>query len=134
MEAQRQRWGDQLPGEQEALFPRLLACDETEVHKLLAFCTAYSLNAVRSREVEQPIADQIAQALNLNMTDWWKPTRASYLAAVPKSKVLEAVTEAVSAEAAATLTGMKKDQLMTAAELKLAGKGWLPRPLRATPL
>lgn len=129
-EARRERLGDMLPGEQSGLMAWVLGRDEVDVLELIAFCTAATINMVRSREAAQPVADQIAQALQLDMADWWTPTPASYLSAVPKAKVLEAVTEAVSAEAAATLAGMKKDALVGAAEQKLAGTRWLPKPLR----
>lgn len=130
-EARRERLGDSLPGEQAGLMAWVLGRDETDVLELIAFCTAATLNTVQGREAPQPVAQQIAQALQLDMADWWQPTQASYLNAVPKAKVLEAVTEAVSAEEAATLAGLKKDALVGAAERKLEGKRWLPKPLRA---
>jgi ParB family chromosome partitioning protein len=132
-EARRERLGDSLPGEKAGLMAWMLGRDDTDVLDVIAFCTAATLNAVQGREAPQPVADQIAQALDLDMADWWQPTQASYLAAVPKAKVLEAVTEAVSAEEAVTLAGMKKDALVGAAERKLEGSRWLPKPLRMTP-
>ncbi len=110
----------------------MLGRDETDVMEIIAFCTAATLNTVQGREAPQPVASQIAQALQLDMADWWTPTQASYLAAVPKAKVLEAITEALSAEEAATLAGMKKDALVGVAERKLEGSRWLPKPLRVT--
>jgi ParB family transcriptional regulator, chromosome partitioning protein len=129
-EARRERLGDSLPGEQAGLMAWVLGRDETDVLDLIAFCTAATINTVRGREAPQPVADQIAQALQLDMADWWKPTQASYLAAVPKAKVIEAVSEAVSAEEASVLAGMKKEALVGAAERKLEGLRWLPKPLR----
>jgi ParB family chromosome partitioning protein len=69
------------------------------------------------------------------MTTYWKPTRASYLNHVPKQRIIDVVTRAVSAEAAAPLAGMKKADAAAAAELRLADSGWLPEVLtnRATP-
>lgn len=44
--------------------------------------------------------------------------------------MLEAVTEAVGAEEAGRIAGMKKPDMAEAAERLLAGRGWLPPVLR----
>jgi hypothetical protein len=44
------------------------------------------------------------------MADWWEPTRESYLAHVPKARLLEAVREGVLEEAAARLAGRMLDR------------------------
>jgi ParB family transcriptional regulator, chromosome partitioning protein len=64
------------------------------------------------------------------MANWWEPTAVNYLRQVPKALILDAVGEAVSAEAAAPLAKLKKDELVAAAEALMAGKGWLPTVLR----
>ena len=64
-------------------------------------------------------------------TDWWTPTAGSYLAQVPKARIVEAVTEAVSIEKAAPLAKLKKGEAVAAAEVLLQGTRWLPSPLRA---
>ena len=65
------------------------------------------------------------------MADWWTPTAGSYLAQVPKARIVEAVTEAVSIEKAAPLAKLKKGEAVAAAEALLQGTRWLPSPLRA---
>jgi ParB family chromosome partitioning protein len=75
-------------------------------------------------------ADQLATALDLDMARWWQPTGASYLSRVPKAKMLEAVSEGVTKGAAENLAKLKKDALVTHAEERLAGTGWLPAILR----
>ena len=50
------------------------------------------------------------------MADWWEPTGANYLRQVPKSLTIEAVSEADSAEAAALLAKLTKDELVVQAE------------------
>ena len=65
------------------------------------------------------------------MADWWTPTAGSYLAQVPKARIVEAVTEAVSVEKAAPLAKLKKGEAVAAAEVLLQGTRWLPSPLRA---
>jgi len=131
IEEQRKRWGDALPGTKSALLAWLLGRGQDEVLSLLAFCTACTVNAVRSVEHPLPVADAIVSALKLEMADWWKPSRASYLGAVSKAKIIEAVTEGVSAGAANGMAAMNKDELVAAAEQALDGSGWLPTPLRA---
>ena len=63
--------------------------------------------------------------------NWWSPTAGSYLAQVPKARIVEAVTEAVSIEKAAPLAKLKKGEAVAAAEALLQGTRWLPSPLRA---
>lgn len=65
------------------------------------------------------------------MADWWAPTAANYLRQVPKAQIIDTVSEAVSAEAAALLAKLKKDELVVQAEAQLAGKRWIPSLLRA---
>lgn len=75
-------------------------------------------------------ADRLAETVGLDMTGDWTPTVASYLGRVTKAKIAEAVREAVSAEAAERIGGMKKPDMAAEAETLLAGKGWLPGVLR----
>jgi len=50
---------------------------------------------------------------------------------VPKARIVEAVTEAVSVEKASPLAKLKKGEAVAAAEALLQGTRWLPSPLRA---
>ncbi|MBI1198963.1 MAG: chromosome partitioning protein ParB [Phenylobacterium sp.] len=68
---------------------------------------------------------------DLDMSGYWTPTVASYLGRVTKAGIGEAVREAVSAEAAERIGGLKKPDMASEAEALLAGKGWLPSLLRA---
>jgi ParB family chromosome partitioning protein len=49
---------------------------------------------------------------------------------VAKAQIIEAVTEGVNAEAAATLDGLKRAAMAERAEALLKGTGWLPSMLR----
>ena len=51
-----------------------------------------------------------------------------------KARILEAVREAKGEEAADRIAGLKKVEMVTAAEDLLSGTGWLPDPLRTPPL
>ena len=58
-----------------------------DLHDLLAFCTAVSINTVSGRE-NTPSDDVAAlmTALNLDMADWWEPTPENYLSHVSKDR------------------------------------------------
>jgi ParB family chromosome partitioning protein len=102
---------------------------------LLAYCAACSVDAVQKRHLRGDAehlghAGQLATALSLDMAAWWQPTAANYLNRVSKQRILEAVTEGVSPEAAENFAKLKKDALVAHAEQRLAGTGWLPALLR----
>lgn len=75
-------------------------------------------------------ADHLAGELSLDMTAYWSPAAESYFGRVSKSLILEAVTEAVSEDAARRISAAKKTDMAVAAEQLVAGTGWLPEPLR----
>jgi len=64
------------------------------------------------------------------MSRYWTVTGDSYLLRVTKAQIGEAVTEAVSAEAASRIADLKKTDMVEAAQALLAGTGWLPGLLR----
>ena len=64
------------------------------------------------------------------MTRTWTVTGESYLSRVTKPHILEAVRDGVSPEAAERMDGLKKAETVEAAEIALAGTGWLPPLLR----
>jgi ParB family chromosome partitioning protein len=78
------------------------------------------------------MADKLADAVSLDMTGYWRPTVRTYLGRITKARILEAVREAVSDEAADRMAQMKKQDMAEAAGQLLAGTGWLP-PLMRTP-
>ena len=65
-------------------------------------------------------ADKLAEAVSLDMTAHWRPTVRTYLGRVTKARILEAVREAVSDEAADRMADMKKQDMAEAAEQLLA--------------
>ena len=67
------------------------------------------------------------------MTAYWQPTAASYFGRVSKERILQAVREGASEQAAQNIARMKKQAMAEAAEAALAGKGWLPALLRQKP-
>jgi ParB family chromosome partitioning protein len=128
-------WEQKLPGRAEEFWDWLLVQDTATRLDLLAYCAGCSVNAVKKAQeradAERFIhADHLAAALDLDMAQWWQPTGASYLSRVSKAKMLEAVSEGVTKGAAENLAKLKKEALVTHAEERLAGTGWLPAILR----
>lgn len=76
------------------------------------------------------LVEQVATALRVDMADHWEATRETYFARVPKELMIAAVTEACGAAPAKTLGPLKKGDAAAKAEELIAGKRWLPKPLR----
>ena len=68
--------------------------------------------------------------MKLDMADWWTPTAQSYLSHIPKSQIVEAIKEIEPGQPTDAAAALKKDALVVLAAEKLAGKRWLPPPLR----
>ena len=60
--------------------------------------------------------DALAAAVGLGMAEWRTPTAGSYLAQVPKARIVEVVTEAVSVKKATPLAKLKKGKAVAATE------------------
>lgn len=130
VQARLDLWMERIPGDADRVFPWLLGQDDSALLDLLALCAARTLNGITTKAAS-PGADAIASAVGLDMADWWSATSASYLAQVPKAQIVEAVSEAISAEAGAALAKLKKGEAVAKAEAQLAGTRWLPTALRA---
>lgn len=129
-------WEKRLPEDAADLFGWLLAQESATVTRLITFCAAMSVDAVRGKQDRRDCprlahADALSTALGLDMAVWWEPTKERYLGRVSKTLILDAVAETVSKQAAENLATLKKDALVTRAATKLAGKGWLPAILRS---
>jgi len=129
IEAQRARWVEELPAKRSVLLPWLMQQDPgTTLLDLLAFCTGTLLDGIAGEE--KPLAiNALADALNLDMTKYWKPTRTTYFEHVSKARIAEVVSAAVSPKVATDLAKMKKADAAAAAELRLANVAWLPEIL-----
>lgn len=132
MEASIAGWEGRLPTEDQDLFAWLQTLSQADQLDLLAVCVAHTIDTQAAREdaAVHEHANQLAAAVDLDMSDWWQPTAGSYLASIPKTRRMEAVREAVSDEAAASIGAMKKDAMIGAAEQYLEGRRWLPAVLR----
>jgi len=72
---------------------------------------------------------ELADALILDISNWWQPTAETYLGRVSKEQIVEALREADKFRPY-DVADMKKAQLAAHAEKQLAGSGWLPAILR----
>ncbi|WP_316162846.1 ParB/RepB/Spo0J family partition protein [Bradyrhizobium sp. SZCCHNRI20481] len=127
-------WARQMPRDVAGLWSFVAALDHDSRMALFAHCVALTVNAVKLPWERRPralaTADRLAQAVELHMTGYWRPTARSYLGRVTKAHILDAVREGVSTEAAERIADMKKRDMAEAAEQLLAATGWLPALLR----
>jgi ParB family chromosome partitioning protein len=127
-------WGARLPERAEDLWGVVFGLAPSDQLNLMACCAGVGLYAVRDPHDGRPgalaQAETLAMVVGLDMTATWSATAASYFSRVPKTGVLEAVTEAVNAEEAGRIAGFKKGDMAEAAERLVEGKGWLPSVLR----
>jgi ParB family transcriptional regulator, chromosome partitioning protein len=127
-------WARQMPRDVAGLWTFVAELDHDSRMALFAHCVGLTVNAVRLPWERRPralaTADKLAEAVSLDMTGYWRPTVRTYLGRLTKARILDAVREAVSDEAADRMADMKKQGMAEAAEQLLAGTGWLPAPLR----
>jgi ParB family chromosome partitioning protein len=124
MDKVREAWAARLPKESKALFAELLILPQGELLSLLAVCVASTVSVLASREDEVPAA-ALAEAVSLDMHDWWTPTAEGYFAHVSKAKALEAVL-AFAPDHVTRLSKLKKAEIASEAERLAAGTGWMP--------
>ena len=128
-------WLGALPKAPEDLWEALVGFDNDSREALFAHCVAMTVNAVQEPYNRRPRAlahaDVLAATLGLDMAAaGWAPTGESYLAHVTKARILEAVREAKGDGAADRIAGLKKPDMVAAAEELLEGTDWLPEVLR----
>src|SRR5882757_8338785 len=128
-------WARRMPRDVASLWTFVTELDHDSRMALFAHCVALTVNAVRlprERRSSRTMAtaDKLAEAVSLDMTGYWRPTVRTYLGRITKARILEAVREAVSIDAADQMASMKKPGMAEAAEELLAGTGWLPALVR----
>lgn len=112
-----------LPATVHGLLDALLAKSQDDLVQLLAVCSALTVDAVRGSVCKR--ADLLAQALKLDMREWWTATADSYFAHVSKGAILETVRVVAPAKLDG-LDKLKKGDLAQQAEQLVEGAGWLP--------
>jgi ParB family chromosome partitioning protein len=139
IDQRHETWARNLPKAPEDLWDALTEFDSCSREALFAHCVSMSVNAVRDPYNRQPRAmahaDVLAATVDLDMgQEGWVATGDSYLGRVTKARILEAVREAKGEDVADRISGLKKAEMVNAAEDLLSGTGWLPEPLRTPPL
>lgn len=129
LEASKLAWKERLPEQPREWLGWLIALPQAEVLDLLALCAASTLNALPGTGAAGE-ANALVEAVGLDMADWWEPTAKGYLNHVPKAQIVQALREVGPGLADDDIGAMKKDVLVVKAALRLAGKRWLPEPLR----
>lgn len=134
LEETHKAWAQRLPEDPRDLWTAIAEMDADSRSALFAYVASRTVNAVRNgyglRARALAHADKLAQAVDLDMSGDWTPTVENYLGRVRKPRIVEAVREGVGEDAAERIAGWKKDAMAAEAETLLAGKGWLPAPLR----
>ncbi len=134
IDARHREYAERLPREPGDLWDALVGFGDDDRSNLFAHCIAHGVNAVHEAYNRRPRAlahaDRLAAAVDLDMAQAWTPTAENFIGRVTKARIVEAVREARGDAAADRLTGMKKPDMVAAAEVQLAGTGWLPEPLR----
>jgi ParB family chromosome partitioning protein len=146
IEARADAWKADMPLEDDdRLWNWIAGLDDASRLSLLAHCVSYGINALYERpnphsgygvtqhglDRRMRDADRLARATGLDMVEaGWRPTVANYLGRVTKSRIIEAVREALGEEKAQFIDHLKKPEMAREAERLLADTGWLPEPLR----
>jgi ParB family chromosome partitioning protein len=129
-------WVERLPDQPGDLLSWITSADMETKLGLLAFCTARTVNAIvpSQGQLNSFCAEQaqvLENAVGLDMVQWWTPTRETYFNRVTREQITKAVAEAVSKRSAQKLSKAKTKKAMAEqAEQLVAGKRWLPAPLR----
>jgi ParB family chromosome partitioning protein len=126
-----------LPKDADKLWGWLIEQDQKTLLAILAVCAGHTVDAVEKKHGshEAPPSmhhgTELAEALKLDMAEYWQPSAKGYFGRVSKQQTLDAVAEAAGPGAKGSLAALKKADLANAAEKKMAGTGWLPAILRA---
>ena len=114
-----------LPGKASELHVWIGRLSEAKRIELLALATAFSLHTN-----EGSTGAALAAQFDVDMATWWAPTADAFVSLVPKALLAEAVVDVAGKAEGEVLLSLKKDAAMAEAAKKLAGTGWLPKPLR----
>ncbi|UWQ95500.1 ParB/RepB/Spo0J family partition protein [Rhodobacteraceae bacterium M385] len=139
IEQRHETWVRTLPKASEDLWDILTEFDRCSREALFAHCISLGVNATHDPYYRRPNAmahaDVLAGTVDLDMAKaGWGVSADTYLGRVTKARILKTVRDAKGDDAAARLVGLKKPEMVAAAEELLAGSRWLPEVLRTNPL
>ncbi len=138
LDAGRDGWRDHLPRDCADLWAWCLEQTQDTLLDLMAICAAHTVDAVQTKHGGQDSnslrhADDLANALNLDMGQWFTSTASNFFCKVSRQAMLDAIAEAKGTPCAPAWEKLKKPELAALAERQIAGTGWLPKPLRLPP-
>jgi ParB family chromosome partitioning protein len=136
MAQEGERWDSLLPKDEADLFAWCLAQPQEVLLELLAYLAALTVDAVQGKQGRTHAtahADQLAAALTLDMTQWWRPTVEGFYQRMPKAALAQAVEDAKVATLGVSLAHLSKAETVRIVAGALNGTRWLPEPLRAQP-
>lgn len=134
MAQQAESWGDRLPGDAADLFAWCLAQPQDVLLELLAYLAALTVDAVavkHGRGEGLAHADRLAEALSLDMRQWWTASVEGFYQRLPKSMLAQALDEAKVPLGGTAIARLTKAEAARVTAGSLADTGWLPEPLRA---
>ena len=94
LDADRDRWQDRLPGDCADLWAWCIGQTQDTLLDLMAVCAAHTVDAVQTKHGGQDAdslrhADDLAEALQLDMGQWFTPTASNFFAKISKQAMLE---------------------------------------------
>jgi ParB family transcriptional regulator, chromosome partitioning protein len=114
-------------------FAAIQAMDADAKGRLLAFLVASQINGGQApgtlRDTRHHRFDRIAYAAGIDVANSWQAPVAFY-DRLQKPAILKIMAETLGQAAADNCAKMKKHDLAVAAAERMAGRGWLPQPLR----
>ncbi|HEV7276552.1 MAG TPA: ParB/RepB/Spo0J family partition protein [Devosiaceae bacterium] len=128
-----------FPDNPASLWEWCQSLEQEAVIELLAILTAYSLNAVAGknhggRSPRLQHADQLADALSLDMHEHWTPDPETFFGRLSKAQMQSFLREADAHDQAALIGKYKKQEAARRTGKTLLGKGWLPDAFLVTPV
>ncbi|PVE50192.1 ParB N-terminal domain-containing protein [Rhizobium rhizogenes] len=130
-----ERFGDHVPSNPADIFEWCLERDQHELVELLAFAASHAIDAVKDkydyRKTQRAHAEVLAQALDLDMTNYFEATAESYFNHLTRDGIEAALTDIKGPEFASGIGRMKKAEAAAYAEAQTKGSAWLPSPIRA---
>jgi ParB family transcriptional regulator, chromosome partitioning protein len=113
-------------------FAAISAMDSATKQRLLAFLVAKQLTGITTGgrpDQRQRSFAAIADASGVDMADKWEAP-ATFFDRLKKPVILKIIAEELGQDAADNLTTLKKHELAAVAAERMAGRGWLPAPLK----
>jgi ParB family chromosome partitioning protein len=138
LDAERDRWQDHLPGDSADLWAWCIGQTQDTLLDLMAVCATHTVDAVQTKHGGQDAdslrhADDLAEALQLDMRQWFTPTASNFFGKISRQAMFAAIAEAKGTPCAPAWEKLKKPELAALAERHTAGTGWLPKPVRLRP-